>query len=77
MYNNFNSSLKHLILGPWSGESEVYYDPLYFSQYSFVPMTDAQLPPMPSARKRPRTEATFITSMQFCFKINKLYLFLT
>lgn len=58
-----NSFLKHLILGPWSGDNELYYDPLYFSQYSYIPMTEAQLPPMPSARKRPRTDATFINSM--------------
>lgn len=63
MYNNFNPFLKHLILGPWSGESELYYDPIYISQYSYLPMTEAQLPPMPSARKRPRTDVTFINSM--------------
>ncbi|XP_027842625.2 helicase domino isoform X2 [Aphis gossypii] len=53
---------KNLILGPWSGESEIYHDPLYFSQYSYIPMTEAQLPPMPSARKRPRTDVTFINN---------------
>lgn len=26
-------------------------------------MSEAQLPPMPSARKRPRTDVTFINSM--------------
>lgn len=30
-------------------------------------MTEAQLPPMQSTRKRPRTDATFINSMQFTF----------
>lgn len=54
---------KNLILGPWSGENEIYHDPLYFGQYSYIPMTEAQLPPMPSARKRPRTDVTFINSM--------------
>ncbi|VVC26634.1 Hypothetical protein CINCED_3A009626 [Cinara cedri] len=53
---------KHLILGPWSGENELYHDPLYFNRYSYMPMTEAQLPPMPSARKRPRTEVTFINN---------------
>ncbi|XP_025194829.1 helicase domino isoform X2 [Melanaphis sacchari] len=53
---------KNLILGPWSGENEIYHDPLYFSQYSYIPMTEAQLPPMPSARKRPRTDVTFINN---------------
>ncbi|XP_025417913.1 helicase domino isoform X3 [Sipha flava] len=53
---------KHLIIGPWSGETEFYHDPLYFNQYSNIPMTEAQLPPLPSARKRPRTDATFINN---------------
>lgn len=62
-YNNFIKFLKRLILGPWSGENDLYYDPLYFNQYSYIPMTEAQLPPMPSARKRPRTDVTFVNSM--------------
>lgn len=66
MYNSFNP-LKHLIIGPWSEENELYHDPLYFSQYSYIPMTEAQLPPMPSTRKRPRTDVTFINSMFIIF----------
>lgn len=72
IYYNFYLFLKHLILGPWSGENEFYYDPLYFSQYSYVPMTEAQLPPMPSARKRPRTDVTFINSRLIYFLFKKL-----
>ncbi|XP_050430386.1 helicase domino isoform X2 [Adelges cooleyi] len=52
---------KNLILGPWSGD-ELYHDQLYFNQYSHVPMTEAQLPPVPSARKRPRTDVAFINN---------------
>ncbi|XP_050535331.1 helicase domino isoform X2 [Daktulosphaira vitifoliae] len=53
---------KQLIIGPWSFENEFYHDPLYFNQYCYSPMTEAQLPPLPSSRKRPRTDATFISN---------------